>query len=283
MHTLSRWVSRHPVASFYLLALLVTWAGSLLYLQALPEHGQLPAAMSVPSAVLWYYGPCLAALVVSRVTEGRAAPRRLLSGLRVWRVGWRGYAFVLAYPLGLHLVVVWLDRLLGGPPPTFFHAQGVGGGNIVLTLLGLIVVQVLLRGIGEETGWRAFALPRLQAARGGLRASLALGVLWAAWHFHPANLGALWSPGGVFVALNIVLTAVVFTWLYNHTSGSLLIAVLFHMTLNVAEYVVPIGIADASLTRQVLQLAVLLVVVAAAVGLSGAGLGKERLAGEEHV
>lgn len=110
-----------------------------------------------------------------------------------------------------------------------------------------------------------------------------LGVLWAAWHIHPANLGALLSPGGVFVALNIVLTAVVFTWLYSHTSGSLLIAVLFHMTLNVAEYIVPIGVADAGLTRQVLQLVVLLVVVAAAVGISGPGLGKERLAGGERV
>lgn len=159
MHTLSRWVTRHPVASFYLLALLVTWAGWLLCVQTLPEHGRRPLAMSVPSAVLWYYGPCLAALVVSRVTEGRAASRRLLSGLRVWRVGWRGYAFVLAYSLGLHLVVVGLDRLLGGPAPTFFHAQGVVGGNIALTLLGLIVVQVLLRGVGEETGWRAFGLP----------------------------------------------------------------------------------------------------------------------------
>ena len=108
-------------------------------------------------------------------------------------------------------------------------------------------------------------------------ASLILGALWAAWHFHPANFKALLSIGGGLVALNILLTAIVFTWVYNHTRGSLLIAVLFHMTLNVAEYVVPIGIADASLTRHLLQLALLVMVAAALVRTSGPSLGKEHL------
>lgn len=274
----ARWISRHPIPAFYGLAIAITWTGSLLYLQTRPEAGHLSGALALPFATLWYFGPCLAAVIVSRLADGPGAPRRLLDGLRRWKVGWRWYAFIVAYPLALHLAVVAADWASGGPAPVFFRAAGVPDGNVLLILLGLAVLQVLQRGLGEETGWRGFALPRLQAGgAGGLRASLILGALWAAWHFHPANFKALLSIGGGLVALNILLTAIVFTWVYNHTRGSLLIAVLFHMTLNVAEYVVPIGIADASLTRHLLQLALLVMVAAALVRTSGPSLGKEHL------
>jgi hypothetical protein len=225
MDTGRRWIPRHPIAAFYGLATAITWAGSLLCLQTRPEAGLLPAALALPFATLWYFGPCLAGLIVTRLAEGAGAPRRQLGGLRLWNVGWRWYAFIVASPLVLHLAVIAADWALGGLPPAFFQAEGVPGGNVLLVLLGLIVLQILQRGLGEETGWRGFALPRLQAGgASGLRASLLLGALWAAWHFHPANLKALLSIGGLLVALNILLTAMVFTWVYSHTRGSRFIA-----------------------------------------------------------
>jgi membrane protease YdiL (CAAX protease family) len=38
-------------------------------------------------------------------------------------------------------------------------------------------------GLGEEIGWRGFALPQLQKGRSTLSATLILAGLWALWHF----------------------------------------------------------------------------------------------------
>lgn len=81
------------------------------------------------------------------------------------------------------------------------------------------------------------------------------------------------SVAGVFVFFNITLTAILFTWVLNHTNGSLLYATLFHMTLNVTEFIVPIGIIESSTSRSILQLVVICLTVAGLVFISGRSLG----------
>lgn len=255
-------IKKYPLLAFFVLAFSFTWIGSLIYYFAIPSNRQiLPVALNFPSALIWYYGPFLGAIIVTRISEGKAGLRNLLKRFLIWRVHWRWYAFIVIYPLALHLAVAGIDRLRGGPAPVFFQAEGVPGRNIWITLLGLILFQIFIRGIGEETGWRGFALPHLQNRYSPFKASLVLGILWALWHFHPANFSALLSTGGIFVFINITATTFIFSWLFNHTQGSLLIAALFHMTLNVAEFVVPLGIADASPTRHLIQIGLILIIV----------------------
>jgi membrane protease YdiL (CAAX protease family) len=266
----------YKIPAYFVLAFIITWLGALTYSFTLPKNGQLlPAFLNFPGAVIWYYGPFTAALIVTRFTGGKGSIRKLLKRFLVWRVGWVWYAFILLYPLLLHLIVVGLDWLLAGSVPVFFQAEGVASGNIWLTLMMLVLFNALIRGIGEETGWRGFALPHLQSRMSALTASLVLGVLWALWHFNPANFPALLSTSGVFIFLNITFTTVIYTWVYNHTKGSLLIAALFHMTLNVTEYVVPIGIIHAGFTRNILQILVILFVAIMLLLVSGPQLGKE--------
>jgi uncharacterized protein len=251
-------VEKYPLIVYFMLAFAITWIGSTTYVLSLHQNGQvLPAFLGFPGMLTWYYGPFLAATLVTWISGGKPSLHSLLKRLLHWRVNWKWYAFILLYPPGLHLSVVLLDQLLGGAPPVFFQADGVPPGNVGLTLVGLILYQVLVRGIGEETGWRGFALPQLQARWSPVSSSLILGVLWGLWHFHPANFPALLCPAGIFILINITLTAFIFTWVYNHTRGSLWIAALFHMTLNIAEFVIPIGIAQASLSRHILQVALI--------------------------
>jgi membrane protease YdiL (CAAX protease family) len=132
---------------------------------------------------------------------------------------------------------------------------------VIVILLGLILLQIFQRGIGEETGWRGFALPALMTKHSVFKANLILGLIWAIWHFHPANFNALISIGGFFVFFNIFLTTFLFTWLYSHTNGSLLMAILFHMLLNILEYIIPIGITETSLSRHFLRIGFILLTV----------------------
>jgi uncharacterized protein len=97
-----------------------------------------------------------------------------------------------------------------------------------------LVILTLTDGLGEELAWRGFALPRLLTHHNALVASLILGVLWALWH-----LPLVWTEGATMYQqpiwlflMDIMATSVLFTWVFLHTRGSVLIAMLFHGATN---------------------------------------------------
>jgi membrane protease YdiL (CAAX protease family) len=103
-----------------------------------------------------------------------------------------------------------------------------------LPYLGIWVLPIWLAtyGFGEETGWRGFALPRLQKGMSVARATLILGLMWALWHT-PAflyletfeEMGLIVLPGFL---IGVLCGAVIFTWIYNGTGGSVLMVALWH-------------------------------------------------------
>jgi membrane protease YdiL (CAAX protease family) len=104
------------------------------------------------------------------------------------------------------------------------------------------VIVILLISLGEEFGWRGFALPRLQERFSALNASLVLGVVWGFWHFPGFLIGTgvpLDLPFGVFL-LWTVLATVLMTWIYNNTGGSILSAILFHSAANATFNYLPL-------------------------------------------
>ena len=255
-------IRRRPLLAYFVLAFVLTWGGTLLYQSIGPQNGgALPSLIAIPGIILWYYGPALATFIVTWSSERKDGLRRLLRKFLVWRVDWRWYGFIVLYPPALRLLVSGIGWLTGGPALRFFETEGIPGGNRWLVALILILNNLLVRGIGEETGWRGFALPRMQSHWGVLRGSLLLGVLWGAWHFNPANFSLLLSPLGVVIFFNIVAASVIYAWVYNHTQGSLLIAALFHMTNNVAEWIVPLGLMTGTITNLAIQTVVLWLIV----------------------
>ena len=229
-------LARRPLTSFFLLAYALTWLGwSPWFLSEsgvglLPyEGGDLDVLFNVAGLVL---GPTLAAFVVTGAAEGREGVRRLLRRIVLWRVGLRWYLFVLAgIPAIALLSAVAMPGALASfrvsavPPALFLYLVA---GPFFLFAGGPVF---------EEIGWRGFALPRLQRQHGSLAGSLLLGFLWALWHL-PLFLIPDWDTphgGPLDAALFVVLAAgmaVVFTWVFNNTSGSVLLAILAHGSLN---------------------------------------------------
>jgi membrane protease YdiL (CAAX protease family) len=125
-----------------------------------------------------------------------------------------------------------------------------------------LVLWLLTFGLGEETGWRGFVLPRLQRSRSALRATLILWMIWAGWHapafflvYDPAILPGF-LPG-------LLAGAIVFTWLYNSTGGSILMLIIWHGVFNfvTGSRASKAGLTSAIISTVVMAWAVILVFV----------------------
>ena len=104
----------------------------------------------------------------------------------------------------------------------------------MLLLPLFLLILTFTDGLGEELAWRGFALPRLLTGHNALVASLILGAIWALWH-----LPLVWTEGAPMYHLPIWLflldipaKSVLFTWVFLHTRGSALLAVLLHAATN---------------------------------------------------
>lgn len=95
---------------------------------------------------------------------------------------------------------------------------------------------LLTFGLGEEIGWRGFALPHLQKRQSAGAAAITLGILWATWHlpafFYRDTLMAMGPLGFPMFAMSMLFVSVLFAWLYNSSGGSLLPVILFHGVFN---------------------------------------------------
>ena len=221
---LSSVVKRHPIMTFFVLAYAISWIleSPLVLLRDTVTDAQglvlIILASNVPSAV---------AIVLTAIVLGRGALRKLLGRLLIWRVDPRWYLVVVLGPVALTGGVVGLSALMGGP------ALSLG-----MPLLGVAVFLAFSifpgSALGEEIGWRGYALPRLQAGRSALNASLILAPIWALWHLplwltgEPGRTPTLYAG---FVVSAFALS-VILTWVYNSTGGSLLLVVLLHATVN---------------------------------------------------
>ncbi len=231
-------VRQHPLFFFFLLTYVFSWV--LLTPSVLAAWGILQGNFLI-TFVLHTFGPALAAVIVTNALEGKAGIQRLRQRIRQKSAGWPWYLFIL---LGIPALVVlglivqqgMLASLQGLSPtllvsyPLYFVAVWFGGGPL-----------------GEEVGWRGFALPRMQSRYGPLGGTLLLGVLWAFWHLYEYLMPT--QGGGPGTGLTTFLTnfsmfflmvlsiAILFTWLFNHTQGSLFIAITAHASVNTPQVV----------------------------------------------
>jgi uncharacterized protein len=147
-----------------------------------------------------------------------------------WRVPARWYVTVVAAPIALVGTACALLPLFGGRRPDW---TALPSPAATLALLGALLVLPLGAPLGEEIGWRGFALPRLLARRSAVASAVVLGGIWAIWHV-PLVLSDPVTRAPVPFLLQIVPLSVLFTWVFVHSRGSLLLPVLFHACFDVA-------------------------------------------------
>jgi uncharacterized protein len=206
-------VKRYPLLTFFVLACTLSWWPSILYVLDLS-----------PQPIVGF-GPFLAALVVLAITRGKTGVVGLLRRMVRWRVAPVWYAMALLVPVAITVAATVLNVLLGARPPSSVELGGWTG------LFSTFLILLLIPGLGgtwEEPGWRGYALPHLQVGLSALLASLILGVLWAFWHLPLMVVGEVPWSDIVFV----IAQTVVYTWLFNNSRGSVLLAMLMHAMNN---------------------------------------------------
>ena len=227
------WIKRHELLSYFILAYAITW---LIWAPILAASlGWIDREVPYSLYYLGPFGPMTAALVVTALTKGRVGIRDILSRIVKWRVSFRYYAFAVLVPVALFILAVLLNRVITGLWPDL----SLLGQPDYLPYIGpfaTLGLWLLTYGLGEETGWRGFALPHLQEKHSAANSSLILALLWGGWHL-PAfffrdtyiGLGLLGFP--MFLIM-MIFSTMIFTWLYNSTHGSIFLVILFHAVFN---------------------------------------------------
>jgi len=223
------------LAGFFALAYAISWliwiplwgpALGIAGLPVLPYHHALGA-----------FGPMIAAFVMVAREKGGAGIAGLLRAMFIPPRRWLAVLVALFAPFVIVVGGAIVVDIMQGTP---IELSGVGRtaeypefGIVAFTLFNLFTF-----GFGEETGWRGYALPRLQSRYSALVATAILTVFWALWHlplfaYRPGYTGMdLAAIGGWF--LSIFTGAVLLSWLFNWTRGSILVVAIFHATIDVA-------------------------------------------------
>ena len=163
--------------------------------------------------------------------------RELLCRMVLWRGRVRWLCIAMFAPFVLLAISIVIASLLQDTP-ILFTGFGKSREFQQFSALGFLSYNIVSFGFGEEVGWRGFALPRLQTRYPALVATLVLSVGWAVWHiplflYRPGytGMGVAGIAGWLF---SLVTGAVLLTWMYNSSRGSLLVVAIFHATVDVA-------------------------------------------------
>jgi membrane protease YdiL (CAAX protease family) len=226
-----------PLVAYFGLAFAGTWLAVAPLVLGPAGLGLLPVALPDWLALLIYFGatyagPTLAALAASWLEGGGAGVRRFAAGYRRWRVAPRWWVIApLAFPV---LLLLGYSAVLGGAPLVNLARSPLVLLTVFLPALALHAVVAL----GEEAGWRGFALPRLQDALGPVRATLVLGLLHGLWHlpvfFVAGLLGPFTVSGFATFTVVAVLATFIYTWVGNGALHAIMIATLVHAGSNAA-------------------------------------------------
>ena len=192
--------------------------------------GQL-LPLGLPFGALMAFNPLFAAALLVYQRKGRTGVNELLRKSvdpRCIPARWLAIATLLM-PIILFFEFGIL-RITGAaiPDPSF-------SASSTLLLCALFSVAA----IGEEVGWQGYAAILLQKQYTALTSSLILGVVWAIWHVVPF-LQASRSPSWIgWQCLTMLPARIIIVWLCNNTGRSVFIAVIFHMMMNLSEYLFP--------------------------------------------
>ncbi len=179
------------------------------------------------------YGPFISSIITTLYFDGYTGLITLLKKLIIWKYPLKNYLIVIILPLVFVIIGIGLYAL-------FLGEIGVFDQNAVATIPAVLWAGLYAGPLGEELGWRGLLLPELQKEYSMIKSALIIGFIWFCWH-----IPLFWAPFGTLVSgepltfltlltylVMLICLSVIITWLVNTSKGSVLIAILFHLSIN---------------------------------------------------
>ncbi len=228
----TRFIARHRVAAFFLLAMALGGGIVFVVLQA-----GLPPAVALASGL----SASIAGIIMTAVEDGLVGLKRMLKRLLIWRVGIGYWLFALFFLIPAVYAGSQANRLFGSSPLTY--------SNLIpgLDVMPMLILFFFIAGLGQELGWTGYLLPQLQASHSALTSSAIRALLVGIWHLplllyaslDPASLAGFPYPDwiaqkGLLVTLSVMILmlllpwSILYTWIFNSTGGSLLLVSVLH-------------------------------------------------------
>jgi uncharacterized protein len=223
---------RWTLPVYFILTFAAAWGGWLLAAN-IPSNPGSPARdlLFLPGTV----APGAVAITLAAVVGGRRGVAALLEPVTRWRVAPWYYLLAIGFLALAKLAAATFHLAWRGEWPAF--------GDTPLLLMLLAAAFSTPFQLGEELGWRGFALPAMANGIGLPASSIILGLVWAIWH-----LPLFYIPGTPnfgqslpLYTLQVTALSVAFAWLYWRTGGSLLLVMLLHAAVNNTSGIVPAG------------------------------------------
>jgi membrane protease YdiL (CAAX protease family) len=270
---LRTFLKEHGVATYYLLAIVISWVGVLLLvgrhgIPATPQESDESGGSAYMPMLL---GPVVAGLLLIWLAEGNAGLRKLRASLARWRVGARWWVIaVFAIPFIAVATLLPLWAASARLEPEILATDENKGAFLVMGLVGGFLV-----GLFEEIGWTGFAIPRVRQRHGVITTGLSLGLVWGIWHLllfvwdSGDESGAfdlsLLVPAFLFCLLVLPLARVLMVKVYEHTE-SVLVAAVMHASVTgvVAMILIPLDAKGWPLAGWYLLLSAVLAITATA-------------------
>jgi membrane protease YdiL (CAAX protease family) len=214
-----------------LVAFTISWVASwaVLILHTWQVRGIDPGLqIIIPTGLVALIPGWLLSCALSRVP----GVKHLCGTLLRPRGHWLWYVIALATVPAVQLLGAGITVLAGGEVSFDIGRSSLSGATVFLIL---VFLQGFLAsgGINEETGWRGFVLPRLQARLPVITAVAVVWFFWALWHIpYDIGSGTPWESILLNRTLFNLIWALLFAWVYNRTGGSLLAPALFHPAMN---------------------------------------------------
>lgn len=172
---------------------------------------------------LYLFAPATVAIFIVGITKARGGTISFLKQifLKKFSGGWLAIAIIL--PAIFNILIVFAYCKIENIPFEF-HNNPTSTSNLYF------IMVIVLGCLGEEIGWRGYLEPlMIERHASPLKASIILGFLWGIWHAgdYGEGIGFL-----LFVVYTMALS-VMMTWLYFKANGNVLVAIVFHMSVNI--------------------------------------------------